>query len=430
MSNLQIIILSIVLFSLVALAAFFSCAETGLMAINRYRLRHKAQMNKRYAVLILKLLKRPDRLLGMILIGGNLSNIIASALATLIAVHFWGDTGVIVSTIALTFIILIFAEVAPKTIAAMYPEKVSKWTAWPVYYLLKVFYPFVWLVNWMSNGVLKLLRVRMSGHVTEPLSREELRTVVYETAGRISHQYQSMLLGIMDLNKMIVDDVMIPHHEIIGIDLNESWEKVQQQMATSQFDWLPIYRDDINQILGILHLRDITHMMIEHKTINKEVILKHLHEPYFVPEGTPLNIQLMHFQQKRKRFALVVDEYGEIRGLITLEDILEEVVGEFTTNVVGTSKLDLQTDGSYLVDGTITVRQFNRSTHWQLPTKGPRTINGLIVETLESIPQPGICVKIAGHPVEILQVKENRVESARIFPRLVHHEDNSGHEFT
>ncbi len=400
------------------MAAFFSGAETALMAINRYRLRHKARMKKRSAVLILKLLKRPDRLLGMILIGNNLSNIVASALATFIAMHYWGDKGVLFSTVILTFFILIFAEVAPKTVAALYPEKVSRWVAWPVFFFLKVFYPLVWLVNFISNSVLRLFRVRVSGHHIEPLSREELRSVVYETSGKISHHYQTMLLGILDLNKVIVDDVMIPRHEVIGVDIDDSWELVQKQIADSQFDWLPIYRDSINQVLGMLHLRDVIHLMLEHKSLSKEILLKHLHEPYFVPMGTQLNIQLMNFQQIRKRSALVVDEYGEIQGLLTLEDILEEIVGEFTTNMTTTSKVNLQLDGSYLVDGATTIREFNRISHWKLPTRSARTINGLITEYVEMIPHTGVCVKIAGYPIEIVQVQNNRVKVAQIFPLI------------
>jgi Mg2+/Co2+ transporter CorB len=419
LTHTQLIVFIGALVFLILFAGFFSAAETGLMAINRYRLRHKARMMKRSAIMILQLLKRPDRVLGMILIGNCFSNILASALATLIAMHYWGEKGVFITTIILTMVILIFAEVAPKTVAAIYPEKIAKAVVWPVYFLLKLFYPFVWFINMISNGLLRLLRIRVAGQIYEPLTREELRSVVYETSSRVSHQYQSMLLGILDLNQVVVNDVMIPHHEVIGIDFNDSWEQIQQQIAKSEFDWMPVYRDSINQVLGILHLRDITHMMVEHKTINKDILLKHLHEPYFIPEGTPLNIQLMHFQQKRKRLALVVDEYGEILGLVTLEDILEEIVGEFTTNVVGTSKVQVQSDGSFLADGAVTVREFNRVTKWALPTRGPRTLNGLIVEHLEAIPHYGVCVKIAGHPIEIIQVKENRVKSARVFPRVI-----------
>lgn len=388
------------------------------MAINRYRLRHKARMRKRSAVLILELLKRPDRLLGMILIGSCFSNVLASALATLIAMHYWDETGVFIVTIILTFVILIFAEVAPKTVAALYPEKVARIIAWPVYILLKLCYPLVWLINTISNGLLRILRIRISGSTVEPLSREELRTIVYETTGR-AHQYQSMLLGILDLNQVVVNDIMIPSHEINGVDFDESWETILQQIAKSEYDWLPVYRGSVDQILGLLHLRDITHIMVEHKELDKESLFKHLHEPYFIPEGTPLNIQLMHFQQKRKRLALVVDEYGEILGLLTLEDILEEIVGEFTTNVVVTGRVNLQSDGSFLADGAVTIREFNRTAKWNLPIKGPRTLNGLIVEYLEAIPHPGVCVKIAGHPIEIIEVEENRIKVARVFPRLV-----------
>lgn len=418
MSHTQLIAYSCILVFLILLAAFFSAAETGLMSINRYRLRHKARMMKSSAVLILQLLKRPDRLLGMILIGNCFSNIMASALATLIAIHYWGEEGVFVVTIILTFIILIFAEVAPKTVAALYPDKISKIVAWPVYILLKLFYPFVWLTNAVANGLLRFVRIRVAGNIVEPLTREELRSVVYETTGRASHQYQSMLLGILDLNQVIVNDVMIPGHKIHGLDFNDSWETILQQIAKSEFDWLPVYRDSLNQILGILHLRNITHMMVEHKTLTKDLLLKYLHEPYFIPEGTPLNIQLVHFQQKRKRLALVVDEYGEILGLLTLEDILEEIVGEFTTNIESASKVTVQSDGSFLADGAVTVREFNRITKWELPTRGPRTLNGLIVEYLEAIPHHGVCIKIAGHPIEIVHVKENQVKSARVFPVL------------
>lgn len=418
MNHSQIVILSIVLVFLVILAAFFSCAETGLMAINRYRLRHRARMQKSSAILILKLLKRPDRLLGMILIGNNLANIIASAITTLIALHYWGDKGVIIATFILTLVILIFAEVAPKTIAALYPENISRFVAWPVYFLLKIFYPFVWLINGVSNGLLRLLGFKVSSKAAEPLTREELRSVVYETSGRISHPYQDMLLGILDLNKVTVNEVMIPRHDIIGIDIDSNWETILEELSKSQFDWLPVYRENINQVLGVLHLRDVMHALIGVDRLNKDLLLKHVQEAYFVPEGTPLNIQLINFQHLKKRLALVVDEYGEIQGLLTLADIFEEIVGEFTTTVEGVTKAHLQSDGSYLVEGSMTVREFNRVSGWQLPTRSSRTLNGLIVEYLEAIPRPGIAVRINDYPIEIVRVKENRVKTARIFSKL------------
>jgi Mg2+/Co2+ transporter CorB len=418
LSHSQLVIFSSVLLLLICLSAFFSIAETGLMAINRYRLRHKARLKQRHAVLILKLLKRPDRLLGMILIGNNLANIVASALATMIAMQIWGEGGVILSTALLTLLILIFAEVAPKTVAALYPERVSKFVARPVSIMLIVFFPFVWLINTVTNGLLRLLHINIGHRPLEPLSREELRSVVYDTAGKMSRQYQSMLLGILDLNKAAVDDVMIPRHQIIGIDIDQSWEMIRQQLSHSPHDWLPVYHDSINEVVGILHLRELTGKLITGKTMDKEKLLKLLREPYFIPEGTPLNIQLLNFQQQRKRMALVVDEYGEIQGLITLEDILEEIVGEFTTTVESSSRVDLQADGSYIVDGSITLRELNRVTHWHFPTTGPRTLNGLIIEYLESIPVVGVCIRIAGYVIEVQEVKDNRVQIAQVFPKL------------
>lgn len=418
MSHSQLVVFSVMLFLLVFLSGFFSTAETALMAINRYRLRHKARLNKRSAVLILKLLKRPDRLLGMVLIGNCVANIVASALATLIAEYYFGATGVIISTVLLTLIILVFAEVAPKTVAALYPDQVSKLVVFPVYLLLQLFYPLVWCINMFANGLLRLCHIKVGARQTETLSREELRSVVYDTAGKMSRQYQSMLLGILDLNKVLVDDVMIPSHEILGIDIDQSWEIIQKQIAASTHDWLPVYRDDINHVIGLLHLRDLMAVYMEGKALSKEALQHVLQEPYFIPEGTPLNIQLVNFQRQHKRVALVVDEYGEIHGLVSLEDILEEIVGEFTTNVPSANKIAPQSDGSYLVDGATTLRELNRITQWEFPVRGPRTLNGLIIEYLEALPHAGTCVRIAGYPIEIMQVKENCVSVARIFPRL------------
>jgi Mg2+/Co2+ transporter CorB len=386
------------------------------MSINRYRLRHKARMKKSSAVLILRMLKRPDRLLGTILIGNTVANIAASAIATLLALHFYGDAGVVIMTVILTLVILIFAEVGPKTLAALYPDQVSKIVSWPIHILQKILYPFVWLINAFANGFLRLLRVPFASHYTEPLSREELRSVVFEATGKVPHQYQSMLLGILDLNKVTVDDVMIPKHQIIGIDLDQPWKKVVEEIAHSKFEWMPIYRDNINQIVGVLHVRELATVLS--KSFTEETLLKILQEAYFIPEGTLLNVQLHNFQQQKKRMALIVDEYGEIKGLLTLKDILEEIVGEFTSSVNVTNKMiQLQKDGSYLVDGAITIREINRLTHWHLPTGGPRTLNGLIVEYLESIPRVGTCIRIAGHPMEIIDVKENRVKTALVFPQ-------------
>jgi Mg2+/Co2+ transporter CorB len=408
----------VLLVFLILLSAFFSAAETGLMAINRYRLRHKARMQKRSAMLILKLLKRPDRLLGMILIGNCVANIFASSLATLLAIHFMGTDGVMLFAFVLTVIILVFAEVAPKTVAALYSEKVARIVAYPILILMKLFYPLVWFINTLSNGLLHLLHVKVANQTAEPLSREELRSVVFEGTGKVPHQYQRMLLGILDLNKVTVDDVMIPRHEIIGVDLEDSWKQIEQQISQSKHDWLPVYQENINKIVGVLHVRDLLEVTLD-KDLNKEHLVKALREPYFVPEGTLLNIQLHHFQNTNKRMAMIVDEYGEIKGLLTLKDILEEVLGEFTSSIQSANKMIVvQPDGSFLVDGAVTVRELNRVTQYHLPTGGPRTLNGLIIEYLEAIPRVGTCVLIGSYPIEIIEVKDNRVKLARIFLRL------------
>ena len=400
------------------MAAFFACAETGLMAVNRYRLRHKARMKKRYAVRLLKLLKRPDRLLGAILIGSTFTNILASSLATLIAFHFWGDKGALLAAIMLTFVILIFAEIAPKTLAALYPDRVSRWVSYPIMFILKLFYPAVWFANTITNSLLRLLHIRVTHYAFEPLSREELRSVVYDTSGKISRQYQNMLLSILDLSKLTVDDVMIPRNDIVGIDVEQSWEMIIEQINRFHQDWVSVYRGNVNQLIGVLYVRNLLRPLLTQDAINKESLQQFIQEPYFVPEGTSLNIQLAYFQQSHDKVAFVVDEYGEIQGMLTLNDILEEIVGDFTSSVSAGKRIEQQADGSYLVDGAVTVREFNRTTDWDLPLYGPRTINGLIVEYLEAMPRMGTAVLINGYPIEIIQVKENRVKFARIFPKL------------
>ena len=413
----QIILFSVFLAVLILLAAFFSCAETGLMAVNRYRLRHKARLRKRYAILILQLLKRPDRVLGVILIGNTFANMLASSLATLIALHFWGDKGALLAAIALTFIVLIFAEIAPKTLAAIYPDSVARWVSYPIHIILKILYPVVWVANIITNGLLRLFRIRLNVNISEALSRDELRSVVYDTTGKLSRQYQNMLLGILDLNKLTVDDVMIPRNEIKGIDIEDNWENILAQLNHIKYNWVPFYRDNINQVIGILYIRDILNVLLPNKIFNKEMLQQLLREPYFVPEKTLLSNQLNYFQKSVDKVAFVVDEYGEILGILTLNDILEEIVGDFT-NLTSSRRIQLQPDGSYIVDGAISVREFNRFSEWELPVDQAKTINGLIVEYLEALPHVGTAILIAKYPIEIIQVKKNRVKAARIFPLI------------
>lgn len=366
----------------------------------------------------MQLLKRPDRLLGAILIGNTFSNMIASSLATLIALHFWGEEGAILAAFILTFVVLILAEIAPKTVAAIYPDKIARWVAYPIQIILKLLYPIVWFANAITNSLLAMLRVRVSNYSVEPLSKEELRSVVYDTSGKLSRHYQNMLLGVLDLSKLTVDDVMIPRSEIIGVDIEQPFEAIVQHINTYHQDWIPIYRESINQIIGVLYTHEMLRLLLSNTIMTKEVLEQFLQEPYFVPEGTSLNIQLAYFQQSHDKVAFVVDEYGEIQGLLTLNDILEEIIGDFTSSLTTGKRIQQQPDGSFLVDGAMTVREFNRTTEWELPLGGPRTINGLIVEYLEALPQIGTAVLIAGYPIEIIQVKDNRVKLAKVSPVL------------
>ncbi|HSW71475.1 MAG TPA: CNNM domain-containing protein [Gammaproteobacteria bacterium] len=426
MSEVKLATLVAILVFLIVISCFFASAETAMMAINRYRLRHQARLKKRSALLIVKLLKRPDRLLGVVLVGSTLANIAASAIMTIISVYLWGEQSVVLTTLLLTLVFLIFSETAPKTLAVLYPESVARIIAFPIYVLRQVFYPLIWFVNVVSNGLLRLLGVKFNHLMSEALTHEELRTIVYETTGKIPPRYQSMLLGILDLNKLTVNDVMISRRYTPGLDLAQPWPDLYSRLADLQQDWVPLYRESLNQLTGVLYLRDLSSFLLKNKTLLLENLLSLQHEPYFIPEQTPLNIQLHNFQEKREQVAFVVDEYGEILGSITVDDILEEIVGEFTVGLSDLEKMmQLQADDSYLVDGMIPVREFNRLVHWDLPVEGPRTLNGLIIEHLEALPRRGTGLLIAGYPIEIIEVRANRVKVARIFPRLKSNRDPS-----
>ena len=405
------------LVTLLVLSAFFSGSETALMSLNRYQLRHKAREGHRGAVLAEKLLKRPDRLIGLILLGNNLANFSMVAVVTLMAVRIGGEPAVAIATGLLTLIVLIFAEAAPKTLAALHPEKLAFPASMVYYPLLKVTYPIVWLTNVASNAVLYLFGVRGKDAQLHSLTREELRTLVYETGTRISSRYRQMLISILDLEKVTVDDVMVPHNEIIGIDLDDDPADIERIITESEHTRLPVYRDNIDQVIGILHMRRLANLA--QRSFHKEALIELLDEPYFVPEGTPLSTQLVQFQRRRKRVALVVDEYGDIQGIVTLEDILEEIVGEFTTDPADDDE-DVIKEGAntWLVDGTANIRDLNRSQDWDLPTDGPKTINGLILELLETIPDPRTCLKVNGYPIEIIETDDNRIRTVRVGLRV------------
>jgi len=398
------------------LSAFFSAAETAMMTLNRYRLRHLARAKHRGAMLASSLLERPDRLIGLVLLGNNFANIFASSITTIITLRVLDEDWIAVSAGLLTFIILIFSEVAPKTLAVLHPERLAFPAAFFLKPMLALCYPLVWFINLLANGLLKIFGVSPEEGAMQQLSSEELRTIVNEAGAMIPRRHQKMLINILDLEKVTVDDIMVPRNEITGIDLESNLEEIMSQIATSMHTRLPVYNETIDNVIGILHIRNALPLIKENE-LSKEAIMNIVKEPYFIPEGTPLHTQLLNFQRQERRIGLVVDEYGDIVGLATLEDILEEIVGEFTTDASTAIKdVHVQDDGAFLVDGGANIRQLNRLMYWDLPTDGPKTINGLIIEYLESIPQPGTSLRIAGYTVEIIQTTGNAVKMARVVP--------------
>ena len=411
-------VLFVILGALIVLSGGFSSSETALMTLNRYRLRHLSRHGNRGARRAERLLERPDRLIGIILLGNNFVNISASSIATLIALRLGGQGAIAAATGLLTLTILIFAEVAPKTLAALRPERVAFPAAFVLGPLLKLLYPLVWLTNMLANTLLRSLGVNPTEGGQTALSREELRTVVNETGAMIPRRHQRMLLGILDLDQATVDDIMVPRNEVVGIDLGDDWSRITEQIASSEYTRLPVFEGGVDTIRGILHVRRVLTAMLD-GVLTRERLLEHVREPYFVPEGTPLHQQMLNFQSERRRIGLIVDEYGEFHGLVTLEDILEEIVGEFTTDPAEAIRdIHRQPDGSYLAAGSASVRELKRLLGWDLPAEGPKTLNGLILEQLETIPEPGISLLIDGHPVTVLQAEENRVKVARLEQRV------------
>ena len=373
-----------------------------------------------------KLLSRPDRLIGLILIGNNFVNIAASSVATVIGLRLWGDAGIGIAMGVLTLIILVFAEVTPKTLAALHPERIAFPAAFIIRLLMLAFYPLVWFINLISNQLLRVFGVSMNDENAHHISQEELRTIVNEAGALISKRHKNMLLSILDLEKVTVEDIMVPRNEIVGVDLDDDIDTILHQLRTSQHTRLPVYKEDINNIVGILHLRNANRFLMDSE-ISKAAIMQAAREPYFIPESTPLNIQLLNFQRAKRRIGLVVDEYGDILGIATLEDILEEIVGEFTTDSAATSKdIHPQDDNSYIIDGSSNIRDINKTLHWQLPVDGPKTLNGLIMETLESIPDASVAFALGDYYIETVQTKDNMIKTARV-SRLDHQKEiNSG----
>ncbi|MHB8744134.1 MAG: HlyC/CorC family transporter [Sulfuricaulis sp.] len=401
---------------LIIVSAFFSAAEIGIMTLNRYRLRGLADSGHGGARLARKLLERPDRLLGVILIGNNFANIAAASIATLLALQLYGQKAIAAATGLLTFIVLVFAEVAPKTLAALNPERVAFPAAYILQPILWLIYPLVWLINTIANLTLRLLGVSLRKKTGNEITAEELRALVREADVLIPESHQDMLLAILDLEKITVDDVMVPRGKIEGVNLDSEWNEILSQITGGRYTQLPVYRGSLDNVTGMIHVRRTLNLMREGK-LDRESFEQAVNEPYFIPSGTTLNTQLLNFRQAKRRIGLVVDEYGDIQGLVTLDEILEEIVGDFTSQAVGQIEdVHLQTDGSYLVRGTVSLRDLNRQLGWNLPTDESRTLNGLIVEYLENIPEAGTSLMIHGFQVEILRTRGTAVEIVRVRP--------------
>jgi len=399
---------------LIFCSAFFSSSETGMMSLNRYRLKHLVKKKHRGARKASKLLERPDRLIGVILIGNNFVNILASAIATVIAVRLWGDAGIAIATAALTVVILIFAEVSPKTMAALYPEKIAFPASYLLAPLLKLIYPLVWIINGITNTFLRMFGVNVTGDNNHHLSTEELRTLVHEAGALLPQNNQNMLLGVLELSEVTVNDIMIPRNEVMGIDLDDDIDTIIERLSKTEHTRLPVYQGELNKVVGLLHMRNLAQVFHKGK-VTKAAILQVIREPYFIPESTPLQTQLVHFQSQNLRIGLVVDEYGDIQGIVTLEDILEEIVGELSSNTKESDQdIFPQEDGSYYIDGSAYIRDVNKALDWVLPTDGPKTMNGLITETLESIPNANVCLQLEHYRIETLQVSDNVIKTARI----------------
>lgn len=397
------------------LSAFFSGSETALMTLNRYRLKHLVKLKHSGAIKAQRLLERPDRLLSLILLGNNFVNIFASSITTVLAIRLYGENESIITLAAalLTIIILIFSEVTPKTLAAVKPELLAFPAAWIYIPLLNLFHPIVWSVNLFTHLLLRMVGVNVKKDNQDILNKDELKSVVTEAESLIPIRYQKMLLSILDLESATVEDIMTPRHEIYGIDLEASLEEIIEQIKTSPHTRLPVYKKSIDRVIGFLHLRKVL-VLVEQKDFDKQSIINLLGKPVFIPDSTPMHKQMQQFKQDKVRIGLVVDEYGDVQGLLTLDDLLQEIVGELVTEEETVKK---QNDGSYLVDAGITIRELNRITQWSLPTEGPKTLNGLIIEFMEAIPDIGTGIMLYGYPLEILKRDENTVKLVKFLPK-------------
>jgi Mg2+/Co2+ transporter CorB len=407
-----------ILVALLTLSGFFSSTETALMSINRYRLRHRAREGSSGARAAEKLLASPDRLIGLILVCNNFVNAAAAAIVTVICLSLGGEAFAAIGVGIFTVVLIIFGEVAPKTFGALYPEKLAIPAALVYQLLLKVLYPVVWVTNLLANGVLRLAGISREKASATSLSREELRTVVAEASTVIPHRHQRMLMSILDLERINVEDIMVPRNEIVAIDVADDWDDILEKLRESRHTRIPVCDGSVDEFVGILHMKKVARLLARGEFDREQLVaLARAREPYYVPEGTSLNTQLLNFQRQRRRVAFVVDEYGDVQGLVTLEDLLEEIVGEFTSDTSVLHKdVHKEKGGTFIVNASASVRTLNRKMGWSLPTSGPRTLNGLIVEYLETIPEAGISLRVNDYSIDILQMGDNAVKTVRLRP--------------
>ena len=416
MDSIPISTLFILLILLLILSAYFSSSETGLLSLNRYRVRYLADKGNRGAQKAEKLLKKTDILLSFILIFNNLVNIMASALATMIGLRLGGDAGVAIATGVLTFAMLVFSEIFPKTVAAIYPEKIGFFSSHILSVLIKIFLPLVYFINFFTNGLMRLIGLKpdIKSH---SISAEELRSIVNESGKFIPRAHQQMLLSILDMEKVTVEDIMVPRNEISGIDIEDDWKSIMRQLNHAAHSRIVLYKENMDEnALGILRVREAYRLMTNTNEFTKETLMRAADEIYFIPEGTTLNAQLLNFKNNKERIGLVVDEYGDIKGLVTLEDILEEIVGEFTTSNLPSieDEVQPQSDGTVIIDGSANIRDLNKMFNWHLDTDEARAFNGFILEHLEDIPQEGTEWKIGNLKIKILEVSDNMIKQAKV----------------
>lgn len=414
MNDIPLSVLLGTLALLLTLSAFFSGSETAMMTLNRYRLKHLVRNSHRGALKTHELLKKPERLMGLILLGNNIVNILAAVLTTLIAIRLGGNQLIPLAITLLTLVLLIFCEVTPKTFGALRPEWVAFFSAWLYGPLLKLFYPLVWLINASSRGLLWLIRInpKKPQNPAEIYNREELKNMLADAGDLLPARYQSMLLAMIDLESAQVEDVMTQRKEIVGIDFEEDTDAIIGQLRKARHHWLPVYKKHIDRVIGFLNTRDLLGPVLE-QNFEKHLISDYLLKPFFIPAGTSIHKQIQIFKAEKIQIGLVVDEYGDVQGLVTLGDLLQQFAGELVSEDSGIKQ---QKDGSYLVDASVTVRELNRVTHWNLPTEGPKTLNGLIIDYMETIPEAGTSITLHQHNLEIIECDENTVKLVRFYP--------------